>query len=120
MNKEVENSPIIGRPKGSLNARTVDLLEITEKLECNPFETLLLFMKGDHEALGLEKYTVVSVTKDGEPIEKLTIGAELRQKSAKDACEYLFPKRKAIEHTGMEGKDLFTKLIEGLNGPKQP
>jgi len=38
-------------------------------------------------------------TKDGSTFEELTISPELRQKSAKDACEYLFPKRKAIEHS---------------------
>jgi hypothetical protein len=87
-----------GRPKGSLNARTVDLLEISQRLDCNPFEVLIHFAKGDFEALGYEKHKI-RVTKDGGTEMELTIAPELRQRSAKDACEYLFPKRKAIEHT---------------------
>ena len=99
---------IAGRQKGTPNKKTVELMELTEKLGCNPFEMLLLFAKGDHEALGLPEVTVVSVTESGEPIERLTISPELRQKSAKDACEYLFPKRKAVEVTGKDGEKLFS------------
>lgn len=87
-----------GRPKGSLNARTVDLLEISQRLECNPFEVLIHFAKGDYEALGYEHHRM-RITKDGGTEMELTISPELRQRSAKDACEYLFPKRKAVEHS---------------------
>lgn len=108
----------MGSRKGVPNARTQDLFDLTQKLDCHPFETLLLYMKGDHEALGLPQYTVVSITKEGEPIEKLTIPPELRQKSAKDACEYLFPKRKSIEHTGENGMDLFSQILSRVNADK--
>lgn len=87
-----------GRPKGVPNKRTQDLIELAEKHECNPFEILLLFAKGDFDALGYEKHQI-RITKDGGTEMELTISPELRQRSAKDACEYLFPKRKAIEHT---------------------
>lgn len=105
-----------GNPKGGKIKRTQEAQEIAERLGVNPLELLLLYAKGDHEALGLPKLTTVSVTKDGEPIEKLTIGAELRQKSAKDACDYLFPKLKSIEHTGEGVSELFAKLLSGNNG----
>lgn len=94
-----------GRAKGTPNKQTQDLFEIAERLECNPFEILLLFAKGDFETLGLKEWTYKTF---GEyTTEELTISPELRQKSAKDACEYLFPKRKAIEHTGKDGEKLF-------------
>jgi hypothetical protein len=107
----------MGSRKGSPNSRTQDLFEITQRLGCNPFEVLIHFVKGDHEALGIEKYQVVSVTKYGEPIEKLSIPPELRQKSAKDACEYLFPKRKAIE-ISTEEDDPLKAFVEALSGSK--
>lgn len=88
----------MARPKGSPNARTVQLHEIAEKLGCNPFEVLIHFAKGDFDALGYEKHQI-KVTKDGGTEMELTISPELRQRSAKDACEYLYPKRKALEHT---------------------
>lgn len=87
-----------GRPKGIPNKRTTDLIELSTKLGCNPFEVLIHFAKGDFEALGYEKHRI-RVTKDGGTEMELTISPELRQRSAKDACEYLFPKRKAVEHS---------------------
>jgi hypothetical protein len=93
-----------GRPKGVPNKRTQDLIEIAEKLECNPFEILLLFAKGDYEKLGYEKWHYKQIGEN--VVEELSISPELRQKSAKDACEYLFPKRKAVEHTFKDPKDM--------------
>lgn len=95
MTKKVKK---IGRPPGSANKRTSDLLDIAERLECNPFEVLIHFAKGDFEALGYDQHQM-KTTKDGGTVLELTISPELRQKSAKDACEYLFPKRKAVEHS---------------------
>lgn len=108
-----------GRSKGTLNKKTRDLYEIMDRLECNPFEVLLHFAKGDYKALGLDpkastnenmqdiiNNAIEGFVDDGhtdkeiEEIEKAflnPISPELMQKSAKDACEYLFPKRKAIE-----------------------
>ena len=88
----------IGRPLGVPNKRTADLLDIAQRLDCNPFEVLIHFAKGDFEALGYERHQI-RVTKDGGTEMELTISPELRQKSARDACEYLFPKRKALEHS---------------------
>jgi hypothetical protein len=115
--KEVINSPKIGRPKGSLNARTQDLFDIAEQMDCNPFKILLLYAKRDHEALGLPKERVVGISESGEEIKVFSISPELGQKSAKDACEYLYPKRKAIEHTGKDGEKLLTieEFISGTN-----
>jgi hypothetical protein len=87
-----------GREKGKPNRSTLELQEIARKHECDPFEILILFAKGDYKALGYEKERVVSVNfETGEEVKVLTITPELRQKSAKDACEYLHAKRKAIE-----------------------
>lgn len=108
-----------GRVKGTPNKKTRDLFEIAERLDCNPFEVLLHFAKGDYKALGLDPKASTNenmqdiinnaiegfvdegrTEKEIEEIEKAflnPISPELMQKSAKDACEYLFPKRKAIE-----------------------
>lgn len=99
-----------GRPKGSLNSRTQDLFDIAQRNNCNPFEVLIWFAKGDFEALGYEHHQI-KVTKDGTTVTELTISPELRQKSAKDACEYLFPKRKAVEHTFENPEKLDTEDV---------
>lgn len=104
---DIEGKKTGGRAKGVANKITQELFDVAERLECNPFEVLLHYAKGDFEALGYEEYQIM-VTKTGETVTVLTIDPALRQKSAKDACEYLFPKRKAIEHTGKDGEKLFS------------
>lgn len=114
-----------GRTKGTPNKTTQELMDIADKLECNPFEVLIHFAKGDFEALGYPKEKVVAISENGEEIRAPSISPELRQKSAKDACEFLFPKRKAIEHTGKDGEKLsieqFLKLedMESIDGNKK-
>lgn len=97
-------------------------MELAEKHDCNPFEILILFAKRDYAALGLPEYTmkVVGRGEDSIEIEELTISPELQQKSAKDAAEYLYPKRKAVEHKieADTGKTL-EEFISGLNGSKE-
>lgn len=109
-----------GRKKGTPNKSTSHLHELAEELGVNPFEVLLHFAKRDHVALGIPEYTfkVAGKGQDATTIEEPTISPELQQKAAKDACEYLFPKLKSIEHAGKDGTDLFAKLLEDLSGHK--
>lgn len=114
-----------GRVKGTPNKATQSLLEIAEKHDCNPFEVLILFAKGDFETLGLPERTFKQF---GENVsEELTISPELRQKSAKDACEYLFPKRKSVEvrtdfsqKSDAELLSHATTLLGELSGKRKP
>lgn len=87
-----------GRSKGTPNKRTLELKELAEKLGVDPFEILLLFAKGDYAALGYDEFEE-KMGAAGIPVSIRTIEPELREKAAKDACEYLYPKRKAIEVT---------------------
>ncbi len=92
-----------GREKGTVNKKTADLLEKCEELGCDPFEVLLHFTKGDWESLGYEKPTVTKYTKDGSTWEEDVIPPELRMNAAKEACKYIYPQRKAVEHTSEQG-----------------
>jgi hypothetical protein len=108
MEKGVTNNPH-GRPKGIKDKRTLGAEEIAQRMGVSPFEILLLFASGDAATLNL-----------GEGKE---ITPELRQKAAKDACEYLLPKLKAVEITD-KGRDAAIESLEnflrkGLNGPKE-
>lgn len=103
-----------GRKTGTLNKDKVSALEKAEALGVDPFVILLYFAAGDWKALGYEAKTKLVPTKEG-VIEVDQIPSELRQKSAKDACEYVCPKLKAIEHSGPDGKspfDSFAKMVE--------
>jgi hypothetical protein len=95
--KRPENA---GRKKGTPNKLTQDLMAKCDELGVDPFEVLLHFAKGDWKTLGYETETRLVSTSEHGDIYENTITPELRAKAAKDACEYLFPKRKAIEHSG--------------------
>lgn len=105
-----ERQPGSGRTKGTPNKATKILQDKCEELGVDPFTVLLLFAKGDYEALGYEKERVKTITEAGEPIYELTIAPELRQKSARDACEYIHPKRKAVEHVTNVPQEILDKL----------
>ena len=107
--KNIKTQPGVkygGRTKGAPNKDTQTLQEKAKELGCDPFEILIHFAKGDYEKLGYKEYTYKQFGEN--VVEELTIRPELRQKAARDACEYLYPKRKAIEHTGKDGEKLFT------------
>jgi hypothetical protein len=89
-----------GRGKGTPNKNTLPLQQLADKLGCSPFEILCRFAIGDAKGLGYATDIVHSTTSKGEIIEKPLIGPELRIKAASEAAQYLYPKRKAIEHSG--------------------
>lgn len=88
-----------GRKKGSLNKDAVPLMEMAAKLDCNPFEILLKFAKGDWEGLGYDSSVYVRESKDGTQTTTLgyVISPEVRSKAAIEACKYLYPQKKAIQ-----------------------
>jgi hypothetical protein len=105
-----------GRKKGTPNKKTQDLMAKCQELDVDPFEILLRFAKGDWDGLGYESSVrVAGVSKDGEPFYEDTIPPDLRAKCAKDACEYIHPKRKAIEHSGAVDTGL-QSIIDDLSG----
>lgn len=113
-----------GRPKGTPNKRSQALEERAQALGVNPFEILLLFAKGDWEALGYPSEFDTKYTSSGSPYSVRIISPDTRQRSAAEVCQYLHPKRKAIEHSGgvaikpfilenLDGKQTIMGMIEG-------
>src|SRR5271165_5131823 len=82
-----------GRPKGARNKRSLQVEILADKFQ-DPFELLMLFATGDWKALGYDSEVYVmegpqSATKIG-----YTISPEMRLSATKEACQYLYPKRK--------------------------
>jgi hypothetical protein len=69
------------------------------ELGVDPFEILLYFAKGDWKALGYDTPSTQSFTSAGIEYEDPIITPELRLQAAKEACQYVLPKRKATEMT---------------------
>ena len=93
-----------GRIKGTPNKSTQALYERAEALGVDPFEILLYFAKGDERSLGYnsEQYRETEYGK----VVVVRITPEMRIRAAAEACQYLYPKRKAIEISGNEGGPL--------------
>jgi hypothetical protein len=89
-----------GRTKGTPNKNVLPLQEKARELGCDPFEILCRFALGDWEGLGYAQELTFQSTNKGELIERYVIPPELRQKAAAEAAQYIYPKRKAIEHSG--------------------
>ena len=91
-----EKTPGSGRKKGTPNKKKSELEKKAHDLGVDPFKILLLFAKGDWEALNYPGETTRTVTKFG-MVEKLNISVEVRMKAAAEACQYINPKLKSIE-----------------------
>jgi len=101
-----------GRQKGTLNKSTKDLLEKAELLGVDPFEVLLLYAKRDWVSLGYDSATVTKVLKDGGTIEVERISSEKQIECAKEVCQYLYPKRKAVEISTDQESEGFKIVIQ--------
>lgn len=98
-----------GRTRGTPNRKTQNLFDKAHELNVNPFEILLLFAKGDWKSLGYDDgQRLKMVTEGGQHVYEDVITAELRATSAKEACQYLYPKRRAIEVSA----DIDPKLLD--------
>lgn len=88
-----------GRKKGSRNKDKIPAQQMAEDLGIDPFKVLLYFTDGDNKALGLEP---------GE------ITPAMRLAAASEACDYILPKRKAIEGDVNVDMTSFTDIVKSL------
>lgn len=86
-----------GKPVGAISKRTREVAELAESLDCNPIEILLRFAKGDWEGLGYSKGTKSIYTEAG-IIEEDLISPGERIQAAKEVAQYIYSKKKSIEH----------------------
>lgn len=91
-----------GRVKGTLNRDTLTVREKAETLGIDPYEILLLFAKGDWKALGYTEEFIEVQSKDCTNYQYV-IDPAVRARCAAEAVQYIEPKRKAIEHSGLNG-----------------
>jgi hypothetical protein len=108
-----------GRTKGFITQDRKQLMEKAKELNVDVFEILLRFAAGDWKGLGYEEPVhEIGLTQRGEPIIVERIPPELRQKSAKDAAQYILPHLKAIDVT-TDDKDKPLNISINLAGPNE-
>lgn len=104
--KRPENS---GRKKGVPNKNSLGAIEIFGE-GMHPIEFLKHVMMNEWKALGYDQcYTIKQVGENS--VMEDVLPSALRTKAATELLQYLCPKRKAIEHTGANGADLFIEKI---------
>jgi hypothetical protein len=123
-----------GAPKGNSNRKGrpgKKSLEIADKLaalNCDPIEGMARIALGAESGF-IEKLQQIVESGDAEAL-SAQLPAMLKDLSLagqmyKELAQYVAPKRKAIEHTGEGGKDLFPqqvtfKVIDGRSNPDAP
>lgn len=103
---EPGNKLAIGRPKGIPNKRTQlepKVRDICTRLGFEPIEVLARIACADWEGLGLDSPTEKKVTLKGDIIEQDRISISDRVHAAGKVADFLYPKKKSIEHTGPDG-----------------
>lgn len=70
------------------------------RLGCKPEEVLAYITTGNWKKLGLPSEVVLVNDGKGGHQEKPAVTIEVRQKAAAELMSYMYPKLKAIEHTG--------------------
>ena len=108
-----------GRPKGAKNKRTQKAMEISKTLDCDPFEVLINFAKGDWKALGYKSERFVTKKTIEKTVEgkdekvsveievegELVISPDMRLHAARDASPYLYPKLRTVEFVPYEDEN---------------
>lgn len=89
-----------GRAKGTPNKSTLPLEQKAEELGVDPFQILLLFAGGRWKELGYDNECYFTEKPDGAVKMGYVISPEMRCKAASEACQYLLPKKKAVELSG--------------------
>jgi hypothetical protein len=79
---------------------------------------LLRFTAGDWKGLGYENECYFVEKPDGATKMGYTITPEMRLKAASEACQYLIPKKKAVELSANSDSGVFKMVIEDYTSKK--
>lgn len=89
--------------RGAYNLKDLQIKDLKAKLNragCDPILIEAWIAMGDWKRLGLPAGSYIDDDGKGNVTERPAISVEVRQKSAADLAGYLYPKLKAVEHSG--------------------
>lgn len=104
--------PGAGRPKGSQSKANKMIEDILETMNCDPLRILAEIAKGErvHCTTYLDK-------EQGEHVEEEIVPSlDQRKDACKELLGYIYPKRKAVEHSTDPDKPLQTKIEVTFRG----
>ncbi len=98
-----ERTPGAGRKKGTPNKKTVELMQVLEKHSFEPGEALIYIYKEAQKIFEMRK-------KRGNLAGALT-SLDRMQTAASELAQFVYPKKKAVEHTGEIGVRTFADFM---------
>lgn len=104
----------MAKTKGAVMYTTKELMEKLSLMGCDVAGSLAAVAMNDWKALGYKSEFVESVTSKGDPVFKHVISPDMRLQALKILSEYLYPKRKAVEHSGE-----ITSVIDDKLSPRE-
>lgn len=99
-----------GRPKGSPNKKTLEFQQVLAQHNFDPAAQLIYIYQ---EQMAIFEFRKKSRNKAG-AVEAL--GAA--EKTCNDICQYVYPKKKAIEHSGEVGVKTFADFMAASKSGK--
>lgn len=100
-----------GKEKGTLGKFNREAAKKAEELGVDPFVILLHFANNNWKQLGYKSEHGVRYSVSGDPYDVPMIEPELRVSAAKEACKYIIPQLKSVEHSTSEGTTLLAPVI---------
>lgn len=98
-----------GRTKGTPNKKTQELIDKAKELGIDPYEILLFIAGNKWKELGYDEPTKLVPCGDGTmAVERIEMSHRLM--AAKEACQYMFAKRKAVELSQDKDNPVFAPL----------
>jgi hypothetical protein len=106
MSKELENSPKIGRPLGSVNTRNLEIFELAQELKFSPIKVKILLATLNLKELGFTE----------EDIKYLNVNEriEIIERNTADLLPYFYGKRKPVDSNGDDSSDPITDILNAI------
>lgn len=101
--KKGERQPGSGRKKGTPNKKTVELMQVLEKNKFDPGEELIYLYR--------EAKKIFEFRKKNSNLVGALSAMDRMIEVAEDIAQYVYPKKKAIEHSGEVGVRTFADFI---------
>lgn len=98
-----KKTPGSGRKKGTPNKKTIDFLLVLEKNNFDPGEELIYVYN--------QAKSIYKIMRQGKKYFQALQSLETMQTTADKICQFVYPKRKAIEHSGDVAVKTFADFI---------
>lgn len=103
-----------GRKKGIPNKNSKEVAALVASNNCDPVKFLCALINNDWKMAGYKSEFEDQLTPKGDIIQKPVITLDHRVRAALDIMNYIYPKRKALEHTGE-----ITSILKDSLSPKE-